>query len=428
MKIQRFNRFAAACVLALAACGGSTTDGPATDLAGTETDAPEFDIAVAEVGYDGLTVVDTNPGDTHADTAGADDATTVPENVDCTKGSVLGVACAPSQQTFVSGALVKLDLTGPCVPGGLHLEATADAKGNYTFDNVPPGSGTIAFQKGSFQGSGNVEILPGQQTDLTGASKRCFKSSATSIAVITGDSDNIGELLDELGLQHTDFSDGTTSTASTSAAHALLTDPAKLAQYNVLFINCSGTVQGMFTKDPKVADNLAQFVADGHSLYASDWAWAYVEWAFPQAIDYYGADQSFTKGQSGPDNSDKTGPRQGPGPTLTEKKNGAKPTQVAASIIDPGLSGALGQTTTTIFYDLGTWVVIDTPGFGTTVHIQGKVSSSDGNWGTRPLAVSFHPNYQGRVVYPTFHNIAQADAGASVADIKAILSYLVFSL
>ena len=425
MKFTSLPRFAVLGALAFAACGGSTTDGPSGDLGAAETDAPDLDLAVADVGYDGVTA---DAADAKGDAPPATDTDKSLETVDCTKGSVLGVACAPSQQTFVSGAIVQLDLTGPCVPDGLHLEATADAKGNYTFEDVPPGSGTIAFQKGSFKGSGNVEILPGQQTDLTGASKRCFKSSATSIAVITGDSDDIGELLDELGLQHTDFSDGTTSTVSTSAAHALLSDPVQLAKFNVLFINCSGTVQGMFTKDPKIADNLAQFVADGHSLYASDWAWAYVEWAFPQAIEFYGADQSFAKGQKGPDNSDASGPRQGPGPTLTQKKTGAKPAQVAASIIDPGLSGALGQTTTTIFYDLGTWVVIDTPGFGTTVHIQGKVSSSDGNWGTRPLAVSFRPNDQGHVVYTTFHNIAQADAGASVADIKAILSYLVFSL
>jgi hypothetical protein len=429
-----------------AGCGGSTTSDPGgsphdvvvTPDPGTEAVTDLAAEAPADPGTPDLPPADPgpdladpgtlpDPGPDLPDLFEPEPDTGTPPS--CETASVKGVACAPNQMTYVSFAVVTLDVSGPCTQGkNVHLETTADAQGYYEFPGVPPGTGVLAFSKGSFEGSTNVEIVAGQVADFSGAASRCLAPAAAKLAVVQGSADQIEGLLDELGLDHDTFADGTWDTVESSAAFDLLTHPAKMLEYDVIFIDCSLTVQPMLEAEPAIADNLKKFVDAGKSLYASDWAWAYIEWSWPEAVKYYGVEKSFTKGSGKPDA--KVGPRQGPGPTLEEKKNGEPALQIPTDIVDTGLADALKVAKTTLFFDLGTWVVVDSPGTWTTVHLKGKIASKTGaSWGERPLAVSFKPgNGKGHVIYTTFHNIAQKDAGASVADIKAILSYLVFSL
>jgi len=310
-------------------------------------------------------------------------------------------------------------------------QVIADYGGAYQIDDVPPGIVTLTFEKGAFKGSAPVPVMDGKVTDLTGAAtKLCFKATGVNIAVILGDSDHIETLIDELGFKYDAFDPGTSGTVKSSAAYKLLTDPAKLAKYEVLFINCGGSLQAMIEANASITTNIKAYVEAGHSLYASDWAWPFVEWPFPKAIEFYGVDNDFTKPEpQKPGPNQKVGPRQGPGPTLTEKKAGTPAQKIQGSFVDTGLVQALGMQSTTIYFDLGTWVVIQAAGTGTTTHLLGDIQAKTGNWGSLPLAVSFKPgNQAGKVVYTSFHNIAQKDAGGSVDDIKAILSYLVFSL
>lgn len=350
---------------------------------------------------------------------------------ECTPGAIEGIACAPSQKAFVSYADVVLDLQTDCGGGQqIHRQVKADAKGLYAFQDVPPGKGTLSFKKGSFSGSTFVTVQPGKVLDLaTGTADRCFKPASTKIAVIGGSADRIEDLLTELGLEHDLYDGGTSATAEKSMGLALLRDPVKLGTYDVLFVDCSSGVQALLDAGgDEIIQNVRNFVAAGHSFYASDWAWAYVESTWPDAIEFAGKDLSWEKGDGdAPDAS--AGPRQGPGPNQAEKDAGMPALALSADIVDDGLAAALGTVKTTLFFDLGTWVVIDQAAGG-TIHIQGRIQSEQGgDWGYRPFVVSFRPSQAaGLVIYTTFHNIAQADAGADVADIKAILSYLVFTL
>lgn len=259
--------------------------------------------------------------------------------------------------------------------------------------------------------------------------KRCFQTvGAAKLAVIQGSADQIGDLLTDLGFEYDAYSDGTTKTVVDSPAHELLTNPTALAEYDVLFINCSATVQAMMEDgDPDIPGNLKAFVEAGGSLYASDWAWAYIEKAWPGAVDFYGVPDSMQKGDgTAPDKT--VGPRQGPGPTLNGKEDGDPPYTTEGQIVDTGLKAALGKDTTTIYHDLGTWVVIEGPGQG-DVAVTATITGTEGTWGKRPQVVSFNPpGTDGHVIFTSFHNIAQQDAHGNVDDIKAILSYLVFSL
>ncbi|MBM4397746.1 MAG: hypothetical protein FJ087_18915 [Deltaproteobacteria bacterium] len=428
-------------VLALVAlaCGGTTTIGgrgpggsgdpgatDAADVADTAPDAAEEADAPSDVAADPDPVKpDASP---EAEAVEPPDAVTDEGPDPCAKGSIHGVACTPSQRAYVSFAKVTLDVTGPCSGGWtVHFETTADAKGNYGFDAIPPGAAVISFAKGSFKGSATIDIGPGQDVDMSGLAERCFKPAGTKIAVVGGSADRIEDLLDDLGLEHDDFDDGSADkTTETSEAHALLTDSAKLAGYDVLFLNCSSSVQKMLESGPSIPNNIKKFAESGKSVYASDWAWAYIEEAWPQAVEFWGVDDSFVKASDGP--SSTAGPRQGPGPTQQEMLDGAPPLAVPATIVDDGLAAAIDQDSTTIYFDMGTWVVIDKVPSG-TVHVEGKVKSDKGDWGTRPLVVSFPgSNGKGRVIFTPFHNIAQGETLPGIADIRAILSYLVFEL
>ena len=347
-----------------------------------------------------------------------------------TMGTVKGVSCAPKAGVSVAFAAVSLDVETPCVTGSTtwHADVTADAKGAYNFSNVPPGSGTVKIVKGSFSTQIPVTIVGGKVVDLTQpTSDRCFKASGVKIAVVQGDADQIESLLDDLGFTHDNYD---TASGATSAGAKFLANAATMNTYDVIFVDCGSKLDSIFTGTAKTAivKNVQSFVAAGHSLYASDWAWQIVENAFPNAIDFYGNDASTSKATAGP--STTAGPRQGPGPTLAEKKAGAKAYTMAGNIVDTGLAAVVGKTTTTIYEDLGTWVVMQAAGTGTVVEIEADVKAiapATGDWGTVPLVVRF-PSGTGHVVYTSFHNIAVKDAGAPVDDIKAILTYLVFTL
>jgi len=347
---------------------------------------------------------------------------------DCTPGSLEGIACAPKAGVSVSFALITYDQnTGCSAAAPVHLEVTADAKGHYFFAKLPPGPATVTFTKGSFKTLTPVDVPPGKKLDFTSQNdpKRCFSATAGKIAVIKGDADDLGKLLDGLGLKYDAFDSGTTKDATSSAAAKLLKDLPALQKYDVLLINCSSTAETLVKGIPGITANLQAFVQAGHSLYASDWAWSYVEAAFPDAIDFYGVDNSYAKSTTGP--SQTAGPRQGPGPTFALKAAGTPPFTTQGDLLDAGLAAVLNKKSTTVYQDLGTWAVIEMPGKGTTTVMEGKVASALGDWGTVPLVVSF-PVGKGHVVYTSFHNIAQADAGGSVVDIQAILNYLVFTL
>jgi hypothetical protein len=424
-------------LLALACGGAKTTGGDpgAGDLA--TGDLPALDAADAVDGTADRDDPGTLPPDTGTDLALPPDegpATDLGGSaeigvLDCALGGLKGVTCAPNQQVKVAYADVTLTVTGACAGTmPLVLKTQADAQGNYAFTDVPPGDATLAFQKGSYKGSVVLTIVAGHETDLTGMGKRCFQTTgAAKLAVVQGTADQIGDLLTDLGFEYDAYSDGTTKTTLDSAAHDLMADATALAAYDVLFINCSATVQAMIEGDDEIPGNLKAFVEAGKSLYASDWAWAYIEKAWPGAIDFYGVPDSMAKGSG--DAPDKTkGPRQGPGPTLSQKEDGAAPFTLPGQIVDSGLEAAMGKTTFTIYHDLGTWVVIEGPGTGTTA-VQAKIDGTGGSWGVRPQVVSFQPpGTKGHVIFTSFHNIAQQDAGGNVDDIKAILSYLVFSL
>lgn len=395
----------------VADAGGSADASTAADVALDAVSSPDAP-ASPDVGEDA--------GSTAAEDIGAGPDGNAPDvaiNPDptnscgggCGAGSIVGLVCAPNEQVFVNGALVWVDATG-CDGQPVHIEVISDSKGQYELSGVPCGYQTVHVQKGSFSHSFKVPVPVGGQADVTAAGhKQCFKATAAKIAVITGDWDEIGHLLDQLGLQHDTYElyGGGWSGDDWSGGQAigLLTNPSLLATYDLLLINCGAAHDDLVSSNPAVVWNLRSWVEGGGSLYVSDFAFVYAEAGWPDAIDFMGDDTKGSMYESG-------------GPIQMAGNQG-----VPGHVQDEALASYLGTFWIAVKYDLGPLVALspDPQPQTTTVHVDAWVEQFGK---TLPLVASFVPKPgAGRVVVTSFHNDAQA-----TDQMLVVLNYLVFTL
>jgi hypothetical protein len=334
----------------------------------------------------------------------------------CGYGSLTGKVCAPNEQVFVPHALVTVNVID-CDGVPKQFQTYSDADGAYHLADLPCGVHTVVVTAGSFSTTYTAEVKVGDETDLTGIGvKLCFKAQTVTIAVLWGQWDDQQDLLADLGFETTyyNFEEEYFDDVPFDQIEAvkLLRDPELLAEYDMIFFNCGSAALKIVQKYQEIADNLQQFVLAGGSLYASDLAWAYLEAAFPDAIDFYGDDDL-------PD-----GPMAADGPQQAEGQQ-----TVTATIADAILASHVGTDTFEAKYGAGPLIAVKYVGEGSQAHVTGTVNLYpddlfDHTTWKGPLVVSFQPSEtSGRVVYTTFHNDEQADAV-----MLKILYYLVFLL
>ena len=201
--------------------------------------------------------------------------------------------------------------------------------------------------------------------------------------------DDIGAILISMGYSYFDLKD----------EYTRLSDPDFLKIFDTIFINCAGDIY----VDTSIANAVSQYISDGGGLYASDWAFPYIQDIFPDYINYVQPD-----------------PRIGIGDQ-----------NVTAAVTDSSLANYLGSSTMNIYYNLWSWVVIDSVGLNTNVLLMGDIEASSSpslspalsrpldrtpslrapakqvTYSNSVLAASFQYG-SGIVIYTTFHNEAQA--------------------
>ena len=270
-----------------------------------------------------------------------------------------------------------------------------DIEGRYRLTDLPVGDHTIHVEKGSFTSSLTV-YFPGGVYELPEA---FCQLDPPSIAVVSGDYDHIEGILHGVELDYTLYN----GRAGASQYLSLLQDPTEMAKYDILFFNCG--VSESWLSNPNIAENIRQFVFNGGSIYASDWAHLFVEVPFPDHIDFFGTDHHHTEARSG---------YQG---------------YLNANVKNNAMIEILDSTTAQINYDLGGWVVAENTASGVEVLLTGQVPAYDQQTNSNvtvpnaPLAVRFTYG-EGRVVFTTFHNEHQA----TTFDMYALLEEMVFSL
>ena len=311
-------------------------------------------------------------------------------------GAIAGQVCSPAGNVWLSGAnawVVQDD--------GSNDTTTTDANGNFLLQGVDVGNRTLNIQKGSFSTTQAVTVTAGQTTTLP--TPTCVQTA--HVAVVMGDWDAIQNILGAVGVTDVTLYDGVNGT--TPNVTDLLTNPTLMASYDIIFINCGDYVDRYpsLLSSSQVIANLQGYVAAGGSLYASDWAYDFVEVAWPSAIDFYGTDSSRGAADDG----------------VAGSLNG--------TVADPALATALGATSVSLDYNLDIWALMKTAGTGTHVLVKGSPDYYDAfgfpeSMGSVPLAVWFPVGSNGgSVLYTTFHNESQ-----TTTDMQKILSYMIFQL
>lgn len=412
--------------------GPCTCDGPADvvggDAAPTDIEAPE---TTANPDTGGATDIPVFVGDAVGDATDHCDP--------CGYGTVRGRACSPSLRVDVPNA--EVTLTAVDCDGVARTYRTYTASnGIYELPEVPCGEHQLHVESGAFSQDYTVEVVTGQVTDNTGAAvKVCFSGSRVPIAVFWGQWDEQEELLTDLGFEYTyyNYEADLFSERPPDEIEAVqvLRDPQRLADYRILFFDCGSAALPWVRMFPEIGQNLREFVIAGGSIYASDLSWAYIESAFPDAIDFYG-----------PDDLPRT-PQADDGPQQVQGQR-----DYPATVEDATLAAYLGTTTFTSRYGAGPLIAVEAPGAGTEVHVKGIVnvdlppascgdsicdpsevlSCSDCTGliadefvqHAGPMVLTHRPTAtSGRVVFTTFHNDEQAD------DLmRRLLHYLVFNL
>lgn len=142
--------------------------------------------------------------------------------------------------------------------------AYSDAQGNFTLD-APAGQRTIHIQTGggsNFRTEVTANISKDQPLVLAPATTKL--TQVASIAYVKGSFDKIEDIIASLGY------------TATQLTTTQLQDLNTMAQYDIIFMNCGSRGYLSQTDYQAIESNMATFVTNGGSLYASDWDVAYL--------------------------------------------------------------------------------------------------------------------------------------------------------
>jgi len=343
-------------------------------------------------------------------------------------GGVEGRICAGNNYWVSSAAVVITSAAGTSA------ETLTNGDGYFSFDDLAPGTHSVDVTRGSFEMSFEVEIPAGGVNTM--AEPVCFPPT-TRIAVVTGTYDSVETVLDHLGfpvrvshgavspvpldadgnvdLIHghpasNDYRDWPDDNASKYWIRTFLANAAWMAEYDIIFFACGFNEAHLDANNTAVITpalaNLRTFVADGGSVYASDWAAELVRLAFPGHINFHG--NGFGDSRLGE-----------PNPAL------------ATVAIDSGLVLSLNDRTDLSFnFDLDYWVVMESaqpPSL--SVLVDGDVVRFTDFQQTNTTTVHDAPvvahfDYgDGRVLFTSAHTESQ-----TTADLEDVLNYVIFEL
>jgi hypothetical protein len=301
-------------------------------------------------------------------------------------GAVTGVICATDGEGPVVAAEVWVEIDS------VQYSDQTDAEGLFLLEDLPAGTHTVTAEKGSFSTTFEVLIEENQLLELP--VEECLDGNI-NIAVIQGEFDSIENVLLSMAIEFDLY-----PVISSADSVALLRDPSALAAYEILLINCDFALE-WGGHQHEITQNLAEFVANGGSLYVSDWSFYVLETTFPDAIDFLGNDLDPWEPLAGPQGS------------------------VTAQVVDEDLKASLGKDEAEVVFDQWGWAVPQAVG-DAVVLVEASVTVVD-LWGTEssfvsPLVVRLDHG-DGTVYYTAFHNEAQI-----TGDMLVILEQIVENL
>jgi hypothetical protein len=203
---------------------------------------------------------------------------------------------------------------------------TSDAEGKFTLE-APAGNHTIYIQTGNgsnFRTEISATVKDNETLSLDANQTKL--NQVAKIAYVKGTYDKIEDIIQILGYTATEITNNDLANLTT------------ISQYDIIFLNCGS--RNNYSANPTLYSaidaNLAIFVANGGSIYASDWDVAYL-----------------VGGTTNTNNCSLAGGFV-PDSKLCSKNIGNSG-MLGATVNDAGLTTALGFNTLNIDYDLGSW-------------------------------------------------------------------------
>ncbi len=331
---------------------------------------------------------------------------TVPKTEVISPGSISGRVCDPSGRTWLADALAYVNVTDDT---GFIYEtkrAFTDLDGYFRIDDLPGQKEyTVYVTYGPSElMAEKVEIGNGE--DVTLGEPSCFDPLELDVAVVTGDYDDFGRVLEDMGFVNYHPIDGTDETGLLD----FLSKKEELDKYDLIFFDGGLVEDGVFydLADPTnpvpatVMANIRAYVEEGGSIYASDWSYDIVEIGWPDKLDFVGADEV-------PDDAQK-----------------GDYELLDAAVTDASLSEYLAKQYIEIEYDLPVWPPVENTSKSVSIHLTGTVPYSDGlsdyTLSGVPLLVTFNAG-DGKVAYSTFRVVRNGNE-----DILRTLQYIMYNL
>lgn len=381
---------------------------------------------------------------------------------------------APGQEIPVFGASVYLATERPPpIPEGVYCEqcltlpsggVASNHDGTFTVGRAP-GTYWLVIQKGQFRldqqitiGTGTLD-LPPSQTTLPSEHDPAAGKFIPKIALVLGGSDPVETIMGKIGLGTMNgnafasaggeldlYGYGFSSLDTVGDFADLVNDPAKLAEYHVIFFPCSTSVSTFnadLNNQAGALRNLRQYIADGGKMYVTDWSGEVSDRPFPPQI---------TMGGSGTDTTG-TYDWQTLSGTITSAgdSDNSYYDSPDAEVLDDDLAAWLGMQTGPLpgdptptpynpdaFPITGSWNWIASvqpyprgldPDTGLVVDDVPKVwvqGSGSGTAGKKPMTVTFEPTGCGRVLYSVYQTATYEHAGLTAQE--RILLYLIMEI
>ncbi|MEC8193289.1 MAG: carboxypeptidase-like regulatory domain-containing protein [Myxococcota bacterium] len=328
--------------------------------------------------------------------SGSDDTAT-PSGYD---SGIRGRVCDSLGDGWVVGAYVytTFDTDGD----GEHdarVEDSTDIEGRFHLTGLPGGRDYVVnVVKGSFELTFDVSLTSGTYEI---PEEECALAPPR-IAVISGDYDHIEDIIASMGLEYTLFEGSYYSEDYLN----FLRDPAAMAEFDIIFFNCGVNTDWYAYYPDEVRGNIRDFVIAGGSVYASDWAYFFVESSFPAWLTFYGNDAEYGAAQRGVAGTS------------------------MARVEDLTMQAIIGEPLAEINFDLDLWVVLESVGPDVDVLLSASVQAYTDMSGLytstiseAPIAARFNVG-EGRVIYTAFHN----EHAATTLDMTDILEEIILSL
>jgi len=318
-------------------------------------------------------------------------------------GEIRGRVCSEDGRNWLADAVVYTNLIDDENRIYDTVIAYTDLDGNFTLSDLPGKHEYLVYvQYGdTVLDTYDVYLDDGDEQQLP--EPDCFDPLEVDVAVVTGDYDDFQLVLSNMGFANYAVIDGLTDTEIES----FLLDTDAMAQYDIIFLNGGCLEEGVLygdddAKTAQIEQNIKDYVENGGQIYASDWAYDFVEQIWPDAIDFVGNDDEIDAAQLG------------------------EYGEVTAAVSDSSLADWLGDNHVDIEYDLPVWPPIEDVSSSVSVHLSGSVEYRQGTstytLSSVPLLVSFSAG-QGRVVYSTFRVAKNAST-----DVMLVLQYMMYSL